>query len=134
MIHMEALHRKRTHQVSKANTTYFSKIIFSKPGSKTRSQMPHIPPTAPFHLPMSRAAMGAASFLPQHCSSKLGHMLWSGSECGQKLDRKIRTTNNPPKPNPLLHTVFMYLSIIRELGCSAFKNKKGFNRDSTIVL
>lgn len=80
MIHMEALHRKWTHQVSKPNTTYFSKIIFSKTGSKTRSQMPDIPLTAPFHLPMSRAAMGAASFLPQHCSSKLGHMLWSGSE------------------------------------------------------
>lgn len=108
MSHMEVLHRKWTHQVSKPNTTYFSQTIFSKPGSKTWSQMPHIPLTAPFHLPMSRAAMGAASFLPQHLSSKLGHMPWSGSECRQKLDRKIRTTNNPQNQT---HCCTRYLCI-----------------------
>lgn len=71
---------------------------------------------------------GSSLLSPQHCSSKLGHMLCSGSECRQKLDRKIRTTKKqqPPKPNPLLHTVFMYLSIIRELGCNAAKKQEGF--------
>lgn len=48
--------------------------------------------------------MGAASFLPQHRSSKLGHMLWTGWECGQKQGggEKPQTQHlqQPPQNTP----------------------------------
>lgn len=112
-------YRKRStwkHRTENGHTKFpyqtplnFSKIISFTSSSKTWSQMPYIPLRAPSHLPKSRATMRAASFLPQHRSSEMGHMLWPGWECGQKSGE---TTNShqPEKTNlpPLITLVCLH--------------------------